>query len=177
METGVATDYSDASAQNRLSDGVVSLREIAPGDAEFLYQVRMDPLSRPMFRNVELVPYESHERMVRKYFETRSGDRWFLIEAGGKAVGTISLYGFEDEGRRCEWGRFVIAPEWRKSGLGRRALRLLLDYARSVGVERAHCEVLAGNTAAQRLYQEAGFVQTGESDYHGRTFLELSCDL
>ena len=164
-------------SKTALTDGVISLREVSADDTEILYRLRMDPLSLPMFRNTGVVPFELHQKMVRDYLQSNSGDCWFIIEAERKAVGAVALYNFENEGRTSEWGRFVISPESRKRGYGKRALRLLMQHARSVGVRTLHCEVLATNSVAVRLYRDLGFVQTGQREYAGRSFLGFAAAL
>jgi RimJ/RimL family protein N-acetyltransferase len=159
-----------------LTDGVVSLREILPEDEENLYRWRMDPLSRSMFRNTEEAPYELHRSMIEQYFQPGSRDCWFIIEAEQTPVGALALYNFDDQGLTCEYGRFVIAPDVRRRGYGRRALRLLMDYAHSAGIRRVRCEVLSSNTGALRLYRELGFVQEAEHREGARSFLELSAE-
>jgi RimJ/RimL family protein N-acetyltransferase len=164
-------------SETALTDGVVSLRKVSADDTEILYRLRMDPLSLPMFRNTGVVPFKSHQKVVRDYLQSPSADCWFIIEAGRKTVGAVALYNFENEGRTSEWGRFVISPEARKLGYGKRALRLLMQHARSVGVRTLHCEVLATNFVAVRLYRDLGFVQTGQREYAGRSFLGFAAAL
>ncbi len=160
-----------------LTDGVVSLREIVPDDSETLYLLRMNPASRPMFRDSGIIPRESHERMILRYFDSPSSDRWFMIEAAGKAVGTIALYNFADEGSACEVGRFAIEPESRKLGFGKCALTLLFDYSRASQIRKLHCQVFAGNTASLRLCSEFGFFQTAVHAHEGRELIDLTADL
>ena len=55
----------------------------------------------------------------------------------------------------------VVAPTWRRRGLGRRALEALLETGRRQGAERATLEVAAGNSAARALYAALGFQEAG----------------
>ena len=160
-----------------ISDGVVRLRDVSQADVDLLYVWRMEESSRLMFRHTEVVPIEFHRAIVERHLRGESADRWFIIEAAGKPAGTVSLYNFCEDGRVCEWGRFVIAPEARNLGYGRRALRLLMRYARAAGVERMKCDVLAGNAAALRLYRDLGFTKIEVHDCGGRTFLTMAADL
>jgi RimJ/RimL family protein N-acetyltransferase len=146
-----------ATAGRRVAtDGVVALREVTSADAEDLYRWRMDPSARPMFRQSDLVPFETHRAFVDRHLAAGNGDRWFVIEAEGTAVGAIALYAFAKGGAEAEWGRFVIDPGHRGRGWGRRALRLLVEHARSLGVRTLRCEVRAGNPV-EGLYRELGF--------------------
>jgi ribosomal-protein-alanine N-acetyltransferase len=55
----------------------------------------------------------------------------------------------------------VVAPPWRRRGLGRAAVEALLAMARRQGALRATLEVAAGNAAARGLYAAIGFREAG----------------
>lgn len=126
-----------------------------------------------MFHSTEIVPYESHLSFLERYFHPASEDAWFVIETGGIPVGSIVLYDLSADGAEAEWGRFVVAPEHRRRGVGGRALRLLLAYARARGIRRLRCDVLASNASARRLYQSLGFDETGMAVHAGREFVTM----
>ncbi len=150
------------------------LREVTPADSENLYRWRMDPSSRPMFRSTELVPFEAHEKFFSKYFLPENGDHWFVIEAGGQPVGAICLFAPSADGTEAEWGRLVVAPEERGRGYAKRALELLIEYARRCGLRRLRCEVLGGNAAAEAIYASLGFREIGHEEVSGRCFRYLA---
>jgi RimJ/RimL family protein N-acetyltransferase len=160
-----------------ISDGVVGFRDISPSDMELLYVWRMEEDTRLMFRHTEVVPFEFHRARVERHLQGGQPDRWFIIEAAEKRVGTISLYNFSEDRKTCDWGRFIIAPESRNLGYGKRALKLLIGYSQSIGVKTLNCEVLESNGVALRLYRRLGFVETGAQDCAGRTFLSMAADL
>jgi RimJ/RimL family protein N-acetyltransferase len=161
-------------------DATLRLREVTRKDAPNLHRWRMDPSARGMFLNTEQVPYETHVAWVERYFQPENTDRWFVIETAGRPIGAIALYGFSPDATQAEWGRFVLAPEARGRGYGGGALALLIEHARQIGLERLTCEVLVGNSPAERLYTRAGFAETGQKESSGRLFrylvLELSAD-
>jgi RimJ/RimL family protein N-acetyltransferase len=173
-------EIADGIADRIVDD--IRLREVTPEDAEALYRWRMEPATRGQFRGAAEVPYASHQAYLRRYFDPANSDRWFVIEAAGEPVGAIALYdlapgGGEADGGEAEWGRFVIAPERRGRGWGRRSLELLIAHARDLGVSRLRCEVLAGNTVAAGLYRRLGFVETGSYEQEGRRFVQLAARL
>jgi RimJ/RimL family protein N-acetyltransferase len=160
-----------------MGDGVVRLREVTPADAERLYRWRMDERSRFMFRSTAEVPFAVHRQFMERYFSEGNHDRWFVIEAEGSPVGTITLYGFSADGSEAEWGRLVVDPGQRGHGYAGRALALLIAHARELGVRTLRCEVLEGNDVAAGLYTAAGFRTTGVDEAGGRRFLQLALPL
>jgi RimJ/RimL family protein N-acetyltransferase len=160
-----------------VGQGDVRLREVRPDDAQRLYAWRMDERSRPMFRSTAEVPFATHRQFMERYFREGNTDRWFVIEAEGEPVGTITLYGFSPDGREAEWGRLVVDPALRGRGYARRALALVIEHARALGVKTLRCEVLEGNDVAAGLYRQAGFLPAGLEEAAGRRFLQLTLDL
>lgn len=53
-------------------------------------------------------------------------------------------------------------PSVRRSGTGRRLIDAVVDWARTAAVSRVELWVMRGNDPAQRLYESAGFVVTGD---------------
>ncbi len=157
--------------------GAVRLREIRPEDAPALYAWRMDPASRFMFRSTGLVPFEAHLERVGRYFRPENRDRWFVVEADGRPVGTVSLYDLSADGTEAEWGRLVIAPEERGHGFGGEAFRHLLDHARSLGVRRLRSVVLEGNEPSLAIHKRLGFHEVESRDEGGRRFVYLAREL
>jgi RimJ/RimL family protein N-acetyltransferase len=165
------------SGPRSFGDGELRLREVTPADAADLYRWRMEPATRGQFRGTEEVPFAAHEAYLARYFAPGNSDRWFIIEASGEPVGAIALYDFSADGRTAEWGRFVVSPEHRGQGWGRRSLELLIAHARGLGIRDLRCEVLAGNAVAAGLYGRLGFTATVTSEHEGRSFLRLALRL
>jgi RimJ/RimL family protein N-acetyltransferase len=165
------------SGPSEIADGEVRLREVTPEDAGDLYRWRMEPATRAQFRGVDEVPFTAHQAYLARYFDPANTDRWFVIEAAGEPVGAIALYDLSPDGAEAEWGRFVLDPGRRGRGWGRRSLELLTAHARSLGMRRLRCEVLAGNAVAAGLYRRLGFVETGSYEQEGRRFLQLALPL
>lgn len=160
-----------------LTDGVVTLRDISAADIALLYEWRNGAETRPMFRDDRPLELDSHSRFVRRHLEAPNGDYWWIIEVSRVPVGTISLYHFSADRRNCEFGRFIISPEHRGRGYGRRALALVMGMARSSGVERISCEVLSSNQGAVRLYDGLGFAAKGIDEAGPRSFILMEAGL
>jgi ribosomal protein S18 acetylase RimI-like enzyme len=70
-------------------------------------------------------------------------------------------YSFEFRGRDAFVDELYIEPEFRRRGLGRRAMEFLEERARALGVNAVHLEVDRGNDAAAELYRRAGYADQG----------------
>ncbi|MGH7490754.1 MAG: GNAT family N-acetyltransferase [bacterium] len=89
------------------------------------------------------------------------GCTW-LIQSGEEIVGYAVLclgYSLEYHGRDAFVDEIYIREEFRGQGLGRRALQLLEEKCRELGVRALHLEVERENTNAQTVYRKHGFVE------------------
>jgi len=161
----------------QLAQDNMTLREIVPEDADRLYAWRMNPINRPVFRTTGIVPFTEHTQFVARYFKPENHDAWFVVEVDGTPVGMIALCELDLERREAIWGRFVIEEASRRHGYGRRALLLLMNYARQIGVCQLRCEVLDGNVVAENLYRNLGFVEIGRYELEGRHFKKMTITL
>jgi RimJ/RimL family protein N-acetyltransferase len=156
--------------KTRMVDGDLTLREVRREDAQLLLDLRNDERTRWYFGEGREVDGEDHRQFVERYFSPANDDRWFIVELESRPIGTISLYGVSLPEGKATWGRFVIAPETRGQGWGRRALALLIRHAEEIGVVDLDCEVIASNDHAIRLYRSCGFSATGTMTRNGRDF-------
>ena len=78
------------------------------------------------------------------------------------ATGRVLGYAFFRTCRpESELLRLAVEPESRGGGVGRALLDRALSGLKDEGYTHCFLEVRRANTAARRLYQRAGFVQTG----------------
>ena len=95
------------------------------------------------------------------------GQAW-LLWLGEKPAGYVILtlgYSFEFRGRDAFIDELYIEPEFRRRGLGRRALEFLEEKARASDVNALHLEVDRDNDPAMELYRRTGY------EDHGRHLL------
>lgn len=83
-----------------------------------------------------------------------------LLVAGreGRVAGYAALW---REGRDAELGDLAVAPDRRRTGLGRHLVEAAADAARERGAARIFLQVRESNEAARRLYGSAGFRRIG----------------
>ena len=85
----------------------------------------------------------------------RETEAVWIVEREGRHAGSLAMTD-EEDGTACV-RFFLLDPEVRGQGLGRRLLGELLDTARARGFERARLETFSDLTAAAHLYREHGF--------------------
>jgi len=123
-------------------------------DVELAWTWYQDPETVALVDGAGSAPYD-RER-VAAMFESSGNGELYLIErrtpdGAWLAVGDVTL--------APDTLPIVVAPEWRRQGIGRRVLLRLVDRARVLGWEQLHVrEVDAGNEAALRLFTGIGFV-------------------
>jgi ribosomal protein S18 acetylase RimI-like enzyme len=98
--------------------------------------------------------------VLRKFLASPDqGQAWVLFDLE-TPVGYIVLtfgYSFEFHGRDSFIDELYIEPQYRRQGIGRRAMQFVEERARELGVNAIHLEVDQGNDAAAELYRRAGY--------------------
>jgi ribosomal protein S18 acetylase RimI-like enzyme len=81
------------------------------------------------------------------------------VHAGVTAGYAALTFGWSLEwgGRDAFMDELFVEAAQRGQGLGRAALRALMEEARALGVRALHLEVEASNPAGQALYRSEGF--------------------
>jgi ribosomal protein S18 acetylase RimI-like enzyme len=98
--------------------------------------------------------------VLRKFLASPDlGQAWVFLDRE-TPVGYIVLtfgYSFEFHGRDSFIDELYIEPQYRRKGIGRRAMQFVEERARELGVNAIHLEVDQGNDAAAELYRRAGY--------------------
>jgi RimJ/RimL family protein N-acetyltransferase len=90
----------------------------------------------------------------------------FVIEMDGVAVGTVSLFKFDELSHHAEVGIALVA-EARGMGVGTTAISRMVQFAFvRCNLRRLHLQVLSSNLGAIRAYEKTGFVIEGHQRQH-----------
>ncbi|KXC04474.1 GNAT family N-acetyltransferase [Microbacterium hominis] len=148
---------------------LVTLRARTAADVDALYRL-----------NADLETWEERtpsrpSPLIRSAFEKRLTDTAsgpgtrsieFVIDVGGAAVGSVSLFGFDDLARHAEIGIAVLA-EHRGRGIGSAALAKMVAFAFvRCNLRRVHLQAISSNVGAIRVYEKAGFEVEGRLREH-----------
>jgi len=108
--------------------------------------------------------YFFDEPAVRKALRTFLTDSTFgkawIFSDGATSVGYIVLtlsFSFEYHGLDAFIDELYVEPQYRRQGIGRRAVNFVEERARELGVQALHLEVDPGNDPALELYRRSGY--------------------
>jgi GNAT superfamily N-acetyltransferase len=85
-------------------------------------------------------------------------DRLWVAERGGHLLGSIAIIGREEGLAQLRW--FLVHPDARGAGLGRRLVDEALAFCRSAGYRSVCLWTVNGLDAAAHLYLKSGFRKT-----------------
>jgi GNAT superfamily N-acetyltransferase len=85
-------------------------------------------------------------------------DRLWVAERPGQFLGSIAIIGRDDGLAQLRW--FLVHPDARGAGLGRRLVAEALAFCRSAGYRSVCLWTVNGLDAAAHLYLRAGFRKT-----------------
>lgn len=104
-------------------------------------------------------------------------DRFWFAEVSGQMIGAIAIVGHSAEVAQLRW--FIIRPDYRGCGLGRRLMAEALQYCRDKGFRQVFLYTTDEQQVAVHMYEQAGFREIGESACHewGKTLIEQKYEL
>ena len=144
----------------------IDLRQLTPGDAALYRSIRLEGLkeSPEAFGSTFDVEFT---KPLAWFFDRLSSSVVFgairdakILDAKVLGVAGFAIRDGEKEAHKgLLWGMYV-RPASRKSGVGRRLVQAILDFARH-RIERVQLAVVSNNEEARRLYASLGFVEYG----------------
>jgi len=104
-------------------------------------------------------------------------DRVWICEHGDRIVGFLLLMHREDNAAQLRY--FLLDPEYRGIGLGKRLMNLYMDFLHRCGYKSSYLWTTNEQHAAASLYKHYGFVLTEEkeSTAFGKSLKEQRYDL
>ena len=151
--------------------GDIFIRPITPADAEAFRGMRLEAVRRhPLAFTADLATLEARTLDAwREQVAASGGDRDDVImvadasAAGGTLAGMAGVFTPEQPKLNhvgTVWGVYVREP-FRGGGVGDALLRACVDWARRKGLLVLKLSMVAGNDAARRCYERAGFAPYG----------------
>ncbi|MHA7242605.1 GNAT family N-acetyltransferase [Paeniglutamicibacter antarcticus] len=147
----------------------ITLRARSEEDFDMLFQLSGD-LCTWEERNAEspapLNRLAYKARLAHAETDGSAKSACFVIDVDGTAVGSVSLFDFDELARHAEVGISLVADA-RGKGIGTAAVSQVVEFAFvRCNLRRVHLQVIGSNLGAIRAYEKAGFVIEGRQRQH-----------
>lgn len=149
---------------------------LLPGDVGYITYLHGDLYSK---ENGYGIPFEIYvaQGLVEfcKQYDPSTNRVW-VAEHNDKRVGFLLLM---NRGNAAQLRYFILLPEYRGIGLGKRMMNLYMDFLRSSGYRASYLWTTHEQTTAIELYCRQGFKLTEkiESTAFGKPLIEQRYDL
>jgi RimJ/RimL family protein N-acetyltransferase len=148
----------------------IRLRDVELGDVSAYVRMRCDPVMMAELGGP--LPREGIEdKVTRDVRAAAAGDSWIKMivpvgAAPGTVAGSVTLWSHDEDGGEpvSEIG-WMVVPEFQGRGLGKRAVRVLLELARDDGRwGLVHAFPATTNVPSNGICRSLGFRLAGEQD-------------
>jgi diamine N-acetyltransferase len=141
----------------------IALRAAEPSDVDVIYSWENDPENWLVSNTV--APYSKHQilQFIEDANDIFASNQLRLIISNHQqeAVGCMDLFDFDHKNKRVGLG-VLVDENHRGKGYAQEALLLTINYCFNLlEVHSLYAEVLSSNKSSQRLFESAGFIQTG----------------
>jgi RimJ/RimL family protein N-acetyltransferase len=151
------------------SPRAVRLRSRSEDDFDVLFRIADDLATweeRSAASPAPLTGEAFRSRLAQSDADDSGKDVSFVIDVDGAAVGSVSLFDFDELARHAEVG-IALVPEARGNGIGTAAISQIVEFAFvRCNLRRVHLQVIESNLGAIRAYEKAGFVVEGRLRQH-----------
>lgn len=141
----------------------IYLRHMTWEDTDQIVAWRNSDAVRKNFIYQKLFTREIHENWIRTKVETGDVVQMIVCDLTTDApLGSVYIRDIDRHHNKAEYGIFIGESSARGRGVGTAAAKLMLRYCfEEERLHRVYLRVLAGNMAAIRSYEKAGFLQEG----------------
>ncbi len=148
--------------------------ELRPGDLGMVIHLHGVHYAREYGLDTTFEPYVA--KPLADFILSGAGRLW-IAEEDGRVVGSIAVVDADEGVGQLRW--FLLTPDARGTGLGRRMLETALAYCRARGMHHAFLWSFAQLDEALRLYERAGFqiTETNKTLLWGAERTEVRMDL
>src|SRR5258706_5679784 len=146
----------------------LTLRQLVISDEQEIFTLRSDSeINKYLDRQVSNT-IEDARNFINKVNENinKNDSLYWAITLGDKniLVGTICLFGFSDENRKCEIG-YELLTNFQGQGIMKEAAEKVIDYAfNTIKVKKIEASLHRDNQSSKKLLDKFSFKQSNEPD-------------
>ncbi|MDI3337052.1 GNAT family N-acetyltransferase [Defluviimonas aestuarii] len=139
------------------------IRRVGPAEAEAWRAIRLEALGKaPEAFSARLADWQ--DRPLDDFGAQLDANPTFLAFEGDVPVGCISWVREADDPSRGWIGGVFVADRMRGKGVGQALIAAAVAEAQTTGITEMWLEVRAGNVAALKAYEQAGFAVVTDPD-------------
>ncbi|MBM4177565.1 GNAT family N-acetyltransferase [Candidatus Gribaldobacteria bacterium] len=148
----------------------IELKRATLKDAEFLFDLRNDPLAFKWFSNPNPVAWQDHLQWLNDILQGKLKKYLFIIEFGEERIGQFRL---DEINKAKAIINISLSQKQRGKGLGSLALQKGIKLANDLGFKELRAEVHQDNLASIGLFQKMGFIFQSQKDIWKTLTLKL----
>lgn len=146
----------------------LTLRPLVESDVQDIFLLRSDPIVNKYLDRQPSETLEEALNFIRKVNETvknKEGFYWAVTQTDNKKlIGTICLFDFSDEGKKCEIG-YELLPPYQGQGIMKEALKKIIEFTfQTLGLETIDAVTHKDNHPSTKLLQKFNFKNTAMID-------------
>lgn len=148
-----------------LKGKTIYLRALEPEDLDFLFLVENDENFWEVSNTQS--PFSKHileQYLLNSYKDIYEAKQLRLVisDFEDNPLGLIDLFDFDVKNKRAGVGVLIYKEENRRKGLGKEALRLLLNYCfHQLDMHQLYCNISEDNINSLKLFKSEGFKVVG----------------
>lgn len=151
--------------QTTLTTARLTLRWMNQDDTEALYAIYADPEVTRYWSSGAWTELKQAEESVAHTMAGYEDGKYLrfavALNDGGPMIGTVSLYQFYPQNRRCEIGYAFASAHWGK-GYAAEAVEAAVAYAfRELDINRIEADIDPRNAPSGRVLERVGFRKEG----------------
>lgn len=147
-------------------DDVIYLRPMTEADTTEVLSWRNSEYVVKRFIFREKVTEEMHRNFINNHIKTGDTVQFIIgIKETGEEIGCTHLQHIDADKHYAEIGAFIGEEKHSGRGIGTRAFRLTIDWAKEHGITKLESRILADNEASIKSFLKNGFVRMPEKDY------------
>jgi diamine N-acetyltransferase len=102
------------------------------------------------------------EHAGKDIYEVKQLRLMIQLKSNHRPVGAVDLFNFDPHHHRAGIGILIAEPSDRRQGYARETLETVIAYCFDVlHLHQVYCNIAAGNSASIKLFEEAGFEESG----------------
>lgn len=162
-------DRRTLEARTGAEEAAFRVRPSHPGDARSFRELFRGIVAEERFIRTESVRRRAghyRKQLTRSWGHDQAS---IVAVAGRRVVGHLSISREEHPvNRHVASIGMMVAPDWRRRGVGAALMDEALRWAREMRVEKLALTVYPDNEAARALYRRFGFVEEGRMTGHSK---------